>query len=167
MKDIQYPYLPEGVTIEHVPLTGFMEEARKMAVETSTDLLQRTGAVIVKDGIIIGQGSNQTPLPGKFLRELHKNGWCVRKQLKIKSGTKYWMCPGCAKNHHHGEARAVRNAIKEGKDTEGAELYLWGHWWACKPCWDSMLGAGIKKLYLLEDSDELFNPKSSRSILGK
>ena len=167
MKDIKYPYLPEGVTIEYVPLSGFMEEARKLAKETSTDLQHPTGAVVVKDGVIFGRGANQTPLPGKFLRELHKNGWCIRRRLKIKSGTKYWLCPGCAKSHHHGESRASRDASRAGIDLSDAELYLWGHWWACKPCWDNMLSVGIKKLYLLEDSEELFNPKSSRSILGK
>lgn len=167
MKDIKYPYLPEGVTIEYVACTGFMEEARRMAMETSTEFQHRTGAVVVKDGVIVGRGSNQAALPTQFLRDLHKSGWCVRKLFKVKSGEKYWLCPGCAQPHHHGEPRAVRNALAGGADLHGAELYLWGHWWACKPCWDTMLAAGIKKLYLLEDSEELFNPKSPRSILGK
>ncbi len=167
MKQIIYPYLPEGVTIEYVPLTGFMEDAHQVAVTTSTELQQSTGAVVVKDGILIGRGSNQAALPGRFLQELHKNGWCVRKQLHVASGTKYWLCPGCAKSHHHGEARAVRNALSNAGDISGAELYLWGHWWACKPCWDVMLAAGITKLYLLEGSERLFNPKSPDSVIGK
>jgi deoxycytidylate deaminase len=144
-----------------------MAEAKKIADETSTDLLQPTGAVVVKDGLIVGRGSNQTPLPTNFLRVLHKNGLCVRKKLYVKSGTKYWLCPGCAKAHHHGESRAVRNALDSGYDLHGAELYLWGHWWVCKPCWDTMLAAGISTVYLLDGSDELFNPKSPKSVIGK
>jgi len=167
MKNIKYPYLPEGVEVLYTPLSGFMEEAKRIAMETSTDMLQPTGAIVVKDGVIVGCGANQTPLPTKFLREQHKNGWCVRKQLGVASGTKYWMCPGCSKAHHHGEQRAIRDALKTEKDLTGGEIYLWGHWWACKPCWDMMLSAGIKKLYLLDNSEILFNPKEIGNVILK
>lgn len=167
MKNIKYPYLPEGVEVLYTPLTGYMKEAFEIAKSSSTDMLQPTGAVIVKDSIVLGSGSNQTPLPNDFLRELHGKGVCVRKQLKIASGTKYWMCLGCAKPHHHAEQRAVRNALDRGFDLSGAELYLWGHWWACKPCWEAMLAQGIKKLYMLEESEILFNPHQQGNMVGK
>jgi deoxycytidylate deaminase len=56
----------------------------------------------------------------------------------------------------HAEPRAVRDARKNCSDINDADLYLWGHWWCCKPCWDAMIGAGIKNVYLLDESIALF-----------
>ncbi len=53
----------------------------------------------------------------------------------------------------HAEARAVKNA---GVKAHGGDLYLWGHWWCCKPCWDAMISAGIKNVYLYTESQKLF-----------
>jgi hypothetical protein len=36
------------------------------------------------------------------------------------------------------------------------DLYLWGHWWCCKLCWDKMIEVGIKNVYLMEGVDKLF-----------
>lgn len=154
---IKYPYLPEGRAISYVPENDkFMLEAKRVRNEESTDGSWPTGAIVVKDGKIIGSAANQAALQNKKLYELHKKGWCVRRMLKIKSGEKYWLCPGCAKNKDHAEAGAVRDALKKNKNIEGADLYLYGHWWACQSCWDSMVAAGIKNVYLSEDSAKMF-----------
>jgi deoxycytidylate deaminase len=154
----QYPYLPEGRQILYVPITDkFMALAKETAMKESTDFGQPTGSVVVKDGEILGKAANRAPLGHiKVLNELHKRGWCIRRFLKIKTGTKYWACPGCAKYSDHSEQRAIKDAVKNGKDPVDADLYLWGHWWCCKPCWDKIIGANIKNVYLLDTSEENF-----------
>jgi len=152
----KYPYLPEGREIKYVPISDvYMSEAREIALKYSTDSKQPTSAIVVKDGKVIGRGTNQSNLRNKFLLDLH-NKFCIRKMLKIKSGTKYWMCPGCASSGMHAEPRGVKDAQKKCGDISGADLYHWGHWWCCKPCWDSMISAGIRNVYLVEDADKQF-----------
>ena len=156
-KNIKYPYLPTGRTILYVEENNpYMLEAKKTCKEQATDFGHSSGAVVVKNGKIIGQGALQSRLKNKKLIKLHARGWCIRKILKIKSGKKYWLCPGCADFDHHSEAMAVKNALKNKIDMSGSDIYLWGHWWCCKSCWDKMIKAGIKNVYLLEDSDNIF-----------
>lgn len=154
---IKYPYLPEGREIKYVEESNaFMSVAKKIRDEKSTDKNHPTGAVVVKDGAIIGAWANQSALKNRKFVDFHQKGWCLRKLLKVKTGTKYWLCPGCSSYRFHAESGAVRNAVDNGHDTTGADLYLYGHWWCCKPCWDSMITAGIKNVYLLKGSEIIF-----------
>lgn len=158
---IEYPYLPEGRTIKHVPVTNpFMAEAKRVREQESTEKNYSTGAVVVLDSKVVGKAGNQAALKNKTLQEFHRTKLCLRKLLKIPSGQKYWVCPGCAKHQHHAEWGAVRNALKNVKDISGADLYLYGHWWCCKPCWDSMIAAGIRDVYLVEGAFELFENRA-------
>lgn len=157
----EYPYLPEGRTISYVPASNpFMMEAARARAELSSEKNYSTGAVVVRDSRIIGRAGNQAALKNKTLQEFHRTKLCVRKLLKIPSGQKYWVCPGCAKYQHHAEWGAVRDALKHTKDITGADVYLYGHWWCCKPCWKSMIDAGIKNVYLVEGAFELFEKRS-------
>jgi deoxycytidylate deaminase len=152
----RYPYLPEGREVKYVPISNeFMTEAMRVRNTESTDFQHPTGAVVVHEGNIVGTGANQSALKNKKLIEIHKNGFCVRKFLKIPSGQKYWLCPGCSSCRHHAETRAVKDAIKN-KSAKGADLYLYGHWWCCQPCWDEMIAGGIRDVYLVDTADELF-----------
>lgn len=151
-----YPYLPEGRKFLYVPVTDpFMAETKRVTLAYSNVTRQPTGAIIVKDGKIIGVGANQSALRSTRLLKLHER-YCIRKILKIKSGTKYWMCPGCANSNLHAEPHAIKDALKKGNDTHGADAYHWGHWWCCKPCWDAMIAAGIRNVYLVEGATEQF-----------
>lgn len=47
------------------------------------------------------------------------------------------------------------------------DLYLWGHWWFCEPCWNAMIEAGIRDVYLLENSEVLFNKAHPENIIGR
>ena len=153
---ISYPYLPLGRTIHYVPSSNpFMQEAEKVQ-KTSGDLVQPVGAVVVRDGTILGSGANQGGFKSKRLIEIHKAGFCVRKLLSVKSGEKYWLCPGCASPKNHAEPRAITDAQSRHGTILGADIYLCGHWWCCKSCWDKMIEAGIRDVYLLEESDKLF-----------
>jgi len=168
MSEIKYPFLPEGKEITLVPLENpFMTRARTVARNMSTDRKHPTGAVVVKDGVILGEGANQVPLKNKTLSKMHQKGACVRKLFKVKSGEKYWICPGCANYSDHGEQQAVRNAIAQSGDVQGADLYLWGHWWCCEPCWNAMLAVGIENVYLLEGGDTLFDRDNPANKIGK
>lgn len=156
---IKYPYLPEGREIKYVPEDNvFMQAARRACEEIATDINRPTGAVLVKDGKIISRVGNRAPITNRKLIELHGRGYCIRRMLKVKTGSKYWLCPGCCAPKYHSEWSAVREA---GKliDARGADVYLWGHWWCCKPCWDAMIKGGIRDVYLLDTSAEKFNYK--------
>jgi deoxycytidylate deaminase len=156
---IIYPYLPKGRTILLVPENNqHMLAAKETALTKSTVELHRTGAVIVdKDGTILTKEANQATFKNKFLLDTHKT-WCIRKLFKIPTGQKYWMCPGCASHKNHGEYRAAAELIKKfpQKVNAGLDLYLWGHWWCCKPCWDKMIEAGIKNVYVMKNASNLF-----------
>ncbi|HEY4478607.1 MAG TPA: deaminase [Candidatus Paceibacterota bacterium] len=153
----KYPYLPEGRSIEYVSIDNiFMKKAMDIRNSLSTDINHPTGAVIVMNNEIIGRGANQSALKNKTLMDLHKNNICIRKILNIRSGEKYWLCPGCASSKHHAESRAVRDALSRRESIQDADLYLYGHWWCCKPCWDSMIEAGINHIYLVDNADQLF-----------
>jgi deoxycytidylate deaminase len=161
------PFLPSNGTVEltdsHDP---FMKEAELACKELSNELMQPTGAVIVKDGVVVARGANHAILP-VFLRNAHKQGLCSRKAFKVKSGTKYWLCPGCAAPSRHAEQRAVDDGLAKGLDLKGSTLYLYGHWWACEPCWNKVLSAGISVIKIRSDAQDLFRPESPQNILGK
>lgn len=151
-----YPYLPEGRSFIYVPISDpHMALCKKITLEMSTDSKQPTGAVVVKNGQVLGVGANQSALMNKKLLALHQR-FCIRKMLGIKSGQKYWLCPGCASSKLHAEPRGIQDAKKNGFDSNGADLYHWGHWWCCKPCWDAMISAGIRNVYLVEGATEQF-----------
>ncbi len=158
-KNIKYLYIPEGRTILYVPENNkYMSAAKEVALTESTDRKVPTGVVIVdQNGNILIRAANQSALKNKFLLDIHKN-WCIRKLFKIPSGQKYWLCPGCASHKNHGEHQAVLALEKKfpEKLKSNLDLYLWGHWWCCKPCWDKMIQAGIKNVYLMEGIEKLF-----------
>lgn len=160
-------YTPENGELLLVDGTHFfMESAEHSAKELSNELLQPTGAVIEVDGVVVACGGNHARLPS-FLQNLHQKGLCPRKLFGVKSGTRYELCPGCAAPEFHAEQRAIQDAENRGIDVRGGTMYLYGHWWACKPCWDRVLGAGVSTIYVRDDAQELFRPESPTNILGK
>jgi deoxycytidylate deaminase len=143
------PFLPVGKIISYVPEDNeFMQAAKKAAEELSLDKKHQTGVVIVKDSQILSQGANGSAF--------HKNFCCLRKLVKASTGKLYWLCPGCSPKNH-AEQTAIRNAKKAGITVEGADLYLWGHWWCCEPCWNAMINANIKNVFLYEGAYEKFD----------
>jgi len=157
-KIIAYPYLPEGHTILYVPEDNkYMLAAKKVAVTESTDRKTSTGVVVVNgQGDVVVSAANQSTLKNKFLLDTHKN-WCIRRFFKIPSGQKYWICPGCASSKYHAESFAMKKAKKFQLNISRCDLYLWGHWWCCKDCWNAMIKSGVKNVYLMEGADNGFN----------
>jgi hypothetical protein len=39
----------------------------------------------------------------------------------------------------------------------GSDAYMYGHWWACEPCWSALLEAGVQNLYVIDDAHERFS----------
>lgn len=155
---IEYPYIPEGKEIKYVPASNeFMQAAKTFARENSLDKTMPNASIIVRNGEIIAAGAN-----GSDYHDTHE---CERVKQGIPTGQGYELCPGCSPENH-GEQSAIKDAQMKGVDTTGADLYLWGHWWCCKPCWDAMIDAGIHDVYLLERSEELFNKDSKNNIIG-
>ncbi|RJO61452.1 hypothetical protein C4544_02980 [candidate division WS5 bacterium] len=142
---MEYPYLPEGREIFHVGEDDpNMQEAKKMWAK-STCTKQRTGAVVVRDGEVIGRANNTV-----------KNApdECPRDKEGFKTGEGYHLCKDvCEQVQGHSEANAVKNAQTESRETEGGDIYLYGHWWCCKGCWDEMIKGGIRHVYLLDEAD--------------
>ncbi|MES2986230.1 MAG: hypothetical protein V4686_03870 [Patescibacteria group bacterium] len=155
---------PLNIPISYVPLSNpFMQAAyqyakKKHATKGLTPAVKKmtiTSATIVKDGKIIGQGCNG-------------NGWhqdnntCVRVEKNMPTGVGYDECQGCHSDHH-AERSAFLNTTE---DATGADLYLYGHWWICTPCWNAITEKKINHIYLLENAENLFDRNSSESIIG-
>lgn len=158
-RTIKYPYLPEGRNFLYVPENNpYIQEAKKYAREHSLDFFTPTGSVIVVDEKIIGMGANGS--------DYHKTHECERVKQNIPSGQGYELCEGCHPKNH-SEPKAIHSAKESSYDTKGADLYLWGHYWCCEPCWNAMISAGIKNVYLMEGSEVLFNKNSEKNIIGR
>ena len=142
------PYLPKGRTVAFAPLDNtFMQAAKKAAQDHSLDKKHPTGAVIVMDDVILGRGANGS--------SYHEENGCERKRLNIPTGEGYELCEGCSPKNH-AEPTAIRNAIEKGNSPQGADLYLWGHWWCCEGCWGAMIENEIANVYLVEGAWEMF-----------
>ena len=159
MTAIKYPYLPEGREIKYVPMTNtYMLRARKHAREHSLDETMPTGSLIVKERKILAIAANGS--------DYHKKHGCERVRRGIPTGQDYHLCDGCHPQNH-SERRAVFDAEKAGYEVQGADLYMWGHWWCCEPCWKAMIEAGIRNVYLLKGSERLFNKSHPDNIIGR
>ena len=156
---IIYPYIPEGKEVKYVSLRDpFMLEAKNYACAHSLDRAQPTGSIVVKDGKVIGRGANGS--------DHHQKFGCERKKRGIPTGQNYELCEGCHPKNH-SEPRAIQDAQNSGYDTTNSDLYLWGHWWFCEPCWQAITKGRIRQVYLLEGSERLFNRESPENLLGK
>jgi deoxycytidylate deaminase len=158
---VTYPYLPKEGTIQYVPSTNrFMQAAKAHAREHSLDRVMPNASIIVKDEDIIGRGANGS--------DYHDTHICERIRQGIPTGQGYELCEGCHPKNH-SEPKAITDAqvaASSHTSLKGAALYLWGHWWCCKPCWTSMLASGIRTVYLLENSEILFNKQAPGNIVG-
>jgi len=143
----KYPYLPEGRTILYAAESHPHMAAAKEMARQSKGCKQNVGVVIVKDDQVVARGANCIEIAKQSM-------YCPRGVLGCKSGEGYEYCNTCLGSH--GEYAAIVDAQQNNVDTRGADVYLYGHWWACEPCWNVMIEAGIKDFYLLDTADEQF-----------
>ena len=148
---MKLPYLPPNRVILYVLETDkWMHLAHEAAKELSLDSEHPTGAVVVKDDRILGRGAN-----GSDYHQIHG---CDRKKHGSQTGEEYDLCEGCHPRHH-AELSAIRDTIANSEDPYDADLYLWGHWWCCKPCWDCMIQHKIRNVYLLDGAEGKFKKR--------
>ncbi|MFA6963809.1 MAG: deaminase [Patescibacteria group bacterium] len=145
-KKINCPYLPEGREIKYVAVDNPFILAAKKATEKTGCRKQPTGAVLVKNGKVLMTSTNA----GKLVEV------CPRVVAKSKTGTDYHLCKEICEQEGHSELLVVNKAIEAGIDTEGADVYLWGHWWCCQPCWEAMIRGKIRDVHLPEGATEMF-----------
>jgi len=154
--NIIYPFLPLDRIIKYAPASDpFMEEALEEVAKmeaTHPEVNRPTAAILVKDGRVVAKSRNGS---------IHKT-FCPRVCLNSPSGQEYEYCPNHCHGRNHAEATTVRKAKEAGIDTTGADLYLAGHWWACKSCWDSMIEGKINDLFLVEDAHTLYDEVERR-----
>jgi deoxycytidylate deaminase len=143
---ISYPYLPKGKEILYVKESNPFMQSAKDLLKKSGCRKHATGAVIVKEGKIIAQGKNAGI----------NVSICPRVYRKSKTGTDYHFCKDYCGQTGHAEENAVKDAISKNIDINNADLYLYGHWWCCKPCWGYMINAGINNVYLLKNAHDYF-----------
>ncbi|MBI4122307.1 MAG: hypothetical protein HY461_03165 [Parcubacteria group bacterium] len=148
---IQYPFLPPGGAYNNTVSANhpFMLAAKRH-MEQSGCRKHATSAVIVKDGAIIAQGSNAGTLVPI----------CPRVYKGYGTGEGYRYCKEYCGQHGHAEIMAVRDGQAKGIDMNSADIYLYGHWWACKNCWEAMQAAGINTVYVTDQSHEVFNDQA-------
>lgn len=126
----------------------------EVALERSTCLRRKWGAIIVKNDEIIATGYNGAPRGRKNCIDLN---YCMREKLNIPRGERYEMCRSV-----HAEANAIISAAR--KDTIGATLYMVGkeatneeyvkNACSCAMCKRMIINAGIDKLIVRNTKDE-------------
>lgn len=155
----EIPYIPEGKQFEYVPENNeFMLQAKEVALRESLDKAHPTGSAIVIDGKVVSVGANGS--------EYHDMNGCERKRKNMPSGEGYELCEGCHPKNH-SEQKAIAKTKEAGINISGAELYLWGHYWCCKSCWDAMLDSGVEKVILLDTADTDFDRNDPDNKIGK
>ena len=143
----EYPYLPKEKKILFVSESNlFMKKAKSMLEGVKKDFPFAgfvTASVIAKDNVIVSKKTN---------RDVHLS-FCPRRVFDSPSGKDYELCPRHCHPDNHSEARAIKGA---GEFAKGADLYMYGHWWCCKPCWDKMIKASINNVFLVENAAQTF-----------
>ncbi|MBU1126167.1 hypothetical protein KJ758_00995 [Patescibacteria group bacterium] len=147
----EYPYMPEGRSLEYVPADHpYMLEAKKAREECAGDPLFPNGAILVRDGQVMvraGNGYNQGS------QTVHV---CPRVVQECPSGTGYDLCP-LHDHDGHAEAMLMKVATEQGINVHGADVYMYGHWWCCEPCWTKMIEVGVARVFVTDDAHERFS----------
>jgi deoxycytidylate deaminase len=151
MPDIKYPYMPADRHLKYVPADHpFMREAAKAREELAGDPLWPVGIVAVRDGKVVARAGNG------FNQGHQGEHICPRIMKGCKTGEGYELCalhdpPG------HSEPQLVKACREAGIETQGLDAYMYGHWWACEPCWKSLIDAGFRDLYVTDDAHDRFS----------
>jgi deoxycytidylate deaminase len=132
------------------PGNRFILDAKNCAETMSLDLKQKVGVVLVHRGhFVIGRGANGS--------QFHADNGCERKRLGCKTGEGYELCEGC-QPHNHAEPSAIESAINGGHRDflNGAEAFMWGHYYCCSPCVLALRNVGISRVHLPIGAEEMF-----------
>jgi deoxycytidylate deaminase len=138
----------------------FIQKAKQAAIKYSLTSVFPIGIVAEKNGKILAEAGNGNGYHEANLETPGHRKGCIRRFLndereregkaKFKGGEGFELCPGCHTDSH-AEANLIKitrnqNNYNELKD---ANIYMYGHFWCCKPCFEKMLSAGIKNVRTL------------------
>ncbi|MDD6157846.1 MAG: deaminase [bacterium] len=123
------------------------------ALQRSTCLRRKYGAIVVKEDEIVSTGYNGAPRGRVNCSDL---GRCTREAMNIPSGERYELCRSV-----HAEANAIISAAR--RDMLGGTLYLVGRTAAdnalvadatpCAMCRRLILNAGIQRVVARVDGE--------------
>ncbi len=102
--------------MKRVDKNNYYLDLAEAALERSTCLRRKFGAVIVNNDEIISTGYNGAPRGRKNCSDI---GTCIREQLNIPRGERYELCRSV-----HAEQNAIIAAPR--KDMIGATIYITG-----------------------------------------
>jgi deoxycytidylate deaminase len=151
MSSISYPYIPDGdrlyfVSKDHPCMQAAAQARANFAGDTSFPV----GAVIGMDNKCLVKAGNGYNRGGGVIHI------CPRIVLNMPSGKGYDLCD-LHNSSGHAEQMVIKAAAEKNISTRGCNLYLYGHWWCCKQCWNAMREAGINKVFLIENAHKVFS----------
>ncbi len=134
------------------------------ALERSTCIRRKWGAVIVKDDEILSTGYNGAPRGRKNCNDLGK---CIREELNIPRGERYELCRSV-----HAEQNAIISASR--KDMINSTLYLVGidaktnkyveNSMPCSMCKRFIINSGIKTI-IIRDTKTKYRTIEVQSLI--
>ena len=137
--------------MKRIDKNNYYLDIAESALERSTCLRRKWGAVIVKDDEILSTGYNGAPRGRKNCNDLGK---CIREELNIPRGERYELCRSV-----HAEQNAIISASR--KDMISSTLYLVGidaktnkyveNSMPCSMCKRFIINSGIKTI-IIRDS---------------
>lgn len=132
--------------MKRIDKNNYYLDIAEAALERSTCLRRKWGAVIVKNDEIISTGYNGAPRGRKNCTDI---GTCIREELNIPRGERYELCRSV-----HAEQNAIISASRN--DMIGATLYEVGkdaktgkyveNSMPCAMCKRFIINSGIEKM---------------------
>ena len=140
--------------MNRVDKINYYLDMAEVALERSTCLRKKWGAVIVKNDEIIATGYNGAPRGRKNCIDLN---YCKREEMHIPRGERYEMCRSV-----HAEANAIISASR--RDLLDSTIYMVGietstgeyvaHARPCAMCKRMIINAGIKNIVVRNTKNE-------------
>lgn len=132
--------------MKRIDKNNYYLDMAEAALERSTCLRRKFGAVIVKDDEIVSTGYNGAPRGRKNCTDIGK---CIREELNIPRGERYELCRSV-----HAEQNAIIAAPR--KSMIGATIYITGvdaktnkyveNGMPCSLCKRFIINSGITKI---------------------
>ena len=140
--------------MKRIDKNNYYLDIAEAALERSTCIRRKWGAVIVKDDEIISTGYNGAPRGRKNCTDI---GTCIREELNIPRGERYELCRSV-----HAEQNTIISAAR--KDMIGATLYEVGidaktgeyvpNSMPCAMCKRFIINSGITKMIFRDSKDK-------------
>ena len=150
--------------MKRIDKNNYYLDIAESALERSTCLRRKWGAVIVKDDEIISTGYNGAPRGRKNCTDV---GECIREKLNIPRGERYELCRSV-----HAEQNAIISAKRQ--DMIGSTLYLVGinasddkyvaSSMPCSMCKRFIINSGISKI-VIRDSKTKYREVNVQELI--